>query len=74
MIVHETPGMKLPAGLVAGFAKGGEEGAALDIIAKDRLAPVAAIHEVADGSWKLNAQRSWHRSRKPSKLARIVNC
>ena len=52
MIAHETPGMKLPAGLGAGFAQGGEEGAAVRIIAKNRLAPVAAIHEVVDGSGK----------------------
>ena len=70
MIAHETPGMELPAGLVAGFAKGGEEGAPILIVAKDRFAPVAAIHDVVDGSGKLYAQRSWHRSRKHSKHSR----
>jgi hypothetical protein len=68
MIVHETPSMELPAGFLAGFAEGGEEGAAVLIVTKDGLAPVAAIDEVVDGSGKLNAQGSGHRVGKLSRV------
>ena len=54
MIAHETPGMELPSGFGAGFAQGGEEAATVEVIAKDRFAQVAAIHEVVDGSWKFS--------------------
>ena len=72
MIAHETPGMELPPGLLAGFTKGGEEGAPILIVAKDRLAPVAAIHEVVDGPRILNAQWPRHGGKCMLRLATVT--
>src|SRR4026209_1667715 len=60
MIAHQTIGMDLPAGFLARLAQCFEEAVAVLIIAKDRFSPVATIHQVVDGTWKLNSQWSWH--------------
>jgi len=60
MITHETPGMELPTGYLAGFTKGIEEAAAILIVVENGFTPVRAIHQVVDGPGKLNAQRSRH--------------
>ena len=73
MISHEAPGPELPAGFVAGFAQSGQETAAILIIAEDGFAAVAAIHQVIDGSGKLDPQRPWHASTSTPRSL-IVNC
>jgi len=48
VIGHETIGMDLPAGFLAGLAQGLEESVAVRIILKDGLAPVAPVQDVGD--------------------------
>ena len=60
MIGHEAPGMDLPAGFGAGFAEGLEEDFAIFFAEEDRLAAVAAVHDVVNRSRELDAQFSGH--------------
>ena len=57
----------------AGFAEDGEEGVGIQIVVKGRLAPVAAIHEVVDGSGKLYAQWPWHRPGSTANTPAVAN-
>ncbi len=52
--------MDLPAGLLAGFAQGAEEGLAILVIPEDRFPMVSPAHQMAEGAGKLNSQRSGH--------------
>lgn len=56
MIAHETPGMDLPAGFLARLAERVEEATTVSVVAEDRLAMVAAAHEVVDdpANWTRN--------------------
>ena len=73
MIAHEAPGVELPAGFFAGFTEGIEEAVAILVVVEDGFTPVPTIHQVIDGSGKLNAQRSRHELRTAASPA-IVNC
>jgi hypothetical protein len=63
MIVHETPGMDLPAGLPAGFAQGFGEAKPIFVTAEDGFAAVAAIHDVVDGARVFDAEFAGHAGR-----------
>ena len=58
LIAHETPGMELPAGFLACLAERVEEAAAVEVIAEDGFAAVTPVHQMIDGSGKLDAQRA----------------
>jgi hypothetical protein len=60
MIAHEAKGVHLPVGLGAGLTERGEKALAVFIIKEDRLAAVAAIHDVVDRPLVFNAQFSSH--------------
>ena len=52
--------MELPAGFLARLAVRVEEAAAVEVIAEDGFAAVIPVHQMIDGSGKLDAQRAGH--------------
>lgn len=69
MIGHEDIGVNLPAGLGARLGKGFDKALAVRIVEEDRLAPVAAIHDVVDRTGILDSQLAGHDAR----MARAVS-
>ena len=63
MIPHQAVGMHLPISLLTSFGKRLEKIVPVDIINEYVLLPVAAIHDMIDGSWILNSQRARHGER-----------
>jgi hypothetical protein len=60
MIAHQTVGVHLPAGLLAGCPQGPEKISSIQIIAKNLLTPIASAHQVVNGSLVLNSQLARH--------------
>ena len=52
--------LELPAGIFAGLTERIEKTATILIVVEDGFAPVPAIHQMVNGSRKLDAQRSRH--------------
>ncbi len=64
MIRHETIGMNLKSGLLAGFSQRLQEQLAILLYAKNRFAPIASTHDMINGSWKLDTDFSRHAQRR----------
>jgi hypothetical protein len=60
VVAHQTVSVDLPGGFLAGFPEGFEEQMAVVVIVKDIFAAVAAIHNVIDRAFVLNAEFSGH--------------
>ncbi len=60
VIAHQTPGMDLPVGLFTGLPERFQEQLTILVGAEDRLAVVAAIHDVIDGTRILDSEFSGH--------------
>ncbi len=60
MIDHETKGMNQPIGSLASLAERLQKHFSILVVAKDWLAPVAAIHDMINGSGILHAKLSGH--------------
>ena len=60
VIDHESIGMNSPAHFVAHLSKNFEEDAAIFIIKKDGLSPVAACHDVIESAWKFDSYLPRH--------------
>src|SRR6476660_8271552 len=60
MVAHQAPGMDLPFGLGAGFAKGAQEELAIVIVFEDVAALVSTIDHVVNSTGIFNAQFAWH--------------
>jgi hypothetical protein len=60
MISHETVGVHLPAGFLAGFSQRFEEIMPVNVVEKDILAPIAAAHQVVNRTRKLNSKLAGH--------------
>jgi hypothetical protein len=61
MIAHQTVGMHLPAGLLAGSTQGLEKALSIQIIPKNLLPPIAPAHQMINSPLVLNAQLARHR-------------
>ena len=59
VVRHETIGMHLPTGLLAGFAQGLEK-AAVRIVLENPFAAVPAVHQVVNGARVLDSQLARH--------------
>ncbi len=71
MIRYEDVGVNLPAGLGASLGKSFNEAMAVHIVLEDRLAPVAAIHDVVDRAGILDAQLAGHDGRVARAASRV---
>ena len=60
MIAHEAVRMDLPTGFFAYFSKRFQEAFAVEVIQKDGLTPVAAIHDMVNCAWVLESKFSGH--------------
>ena len=60
MVAHQAPGVDLPAGLGTSFAEGAQEGLPIGVVAEDGFAEISPIHDVVNGSWVCDAQRTGH--------------
>ena len=48
MIVHQTPGMHLPVGLLAGFPQSLQEELPVMAVSENRFTPIPAVNDVVD--------------------------
>ena len=55
VVGHETVGMDLPTGLLAGLAQGGEKALAVLVIRVNVLPPVTPVHDVVNGTRVLDS-------------------
>src|SRR5882724_1851828 len=60
MIMHQTPRVNLPIGLLASLGEGVQEQPSVFIVVKDRLAPVSSIHHVINRPRILHSKFSRH--------------
>lgn len=60
MIAHQHVGVDAPTGFCAGIAEGLEPEDAILVIAEDRVALIAATHEVVDGTGVLDSELARH--------------
>jgi hypothetical protein len=61
MIAHQTVGVHLPPGLSARGTQRLKKDLSIQIISKNLLTPIAAIHQVINGALVLNSQLARHR-------------
>jgi hypothetical protein len=74
MIAHQAIGVHLPARLLAGFGEGPQETPAILVIRENRLASIAAIHDMVDGPRILYTQLAGHGAsyQKPASFVNLV--
>src|SRR5687768_18375338 len=60
MVPHEAIGVHLPAGFLAGFGQRFEEIMTANVVEEDILAPIAAAHQVVNGTRKLDSKLAGH--------------
>jgi hypothetical protein len=65
MIGHEHVGVNLPARLGARLAQRLDETLVIQLVLKDQLAPVTAIHDVVDRAGIFDSQLAGHAGRVP---------
>ena len=56
VIAHQHPGMNLPPRLLTSLAEAAHEEAAIDVIAKDWLAPIPTRQHVVEGTRKIRTE------------------
>src|ERR1041385_2112766 len=66
MIAHETPRVNLPARPLTGLGESLDETTAILIIDKNVFAPIAAVHDVIDGTGILDSKFARHAGEPPS--------
>ena len=71
MILHEDVGMNLPTCLATSLGQRGDEALAIRVVVEDRLAPVAAIHDVVNRPRILDSQFAGHDRRVARTTARV---
>jgi hypothetical protein len=60
VLSHETVGVELPAGFLAGFSQRFEEIMPVNVVEKDFLATIPAAHQVVNRTRKLNSKLAGH--------------
>jgi hypothetical protein len=60
MIVHHTPGMHLPVGLLTSFVESSKEELPVRVVGENGLAPVPTVYDMINGTRTLNAECSGH--------------
>ncbi|MDA1276386.1 MAG: hypothetical protein O2960_20405 [Verrucomicrobia bacterium] len=74
VVVHQAKRVDMPGGLLSSLAESLEKALSIDVVRKNRLATVFAVHHMANGSGKFYALWSRHTLQLQPDPDPILNC